>query len=186
MHPRIAELLGYIDTQREALRSAVESVPFERRREVPEEGGWSVTQVLEHLAIVERMITRVFNDRVADARAAGVGEETESTSVLDGFPMTAVLDRNRRVESSERSRPKFNMDPETAWQAVETARHSFRNAIESADGLALATITHPNPVFGPMSLYGWIAFAGAHEARHAAQIRDIGRRLAHQPAPAGG
>jgi hypothetical protein len=25
---------------------------------------------------------------------------------------------------------------------------------------------------GPLSLYGWIAFAGAHEARHAQQIRE--------------
>jgi hypothetical protein len=33
----------------------------------------------------------------------------------------------------------------------------------------------PHPVFGPMNLHGWIEFVAGHEARHAAQIREVAR-----------
>ena len=32
---------------------------------------------------------------------------------------------------------------------------------------------YPHPLFGPLSAYHWFAFIAAHEARHAAQIREI-------------
>ena len=51
-------------------------------------------------------------------------------------------------------------------------------AIARGDGLALSQVEHPHPIFGPLNLYQWVAFVGAHEARHAAQIREVGAQLA--------
>jgi hypothetical protein len=45
-------------------------------------------------------------------------------------------------------------------------------SIRKCDGLAVATITHPHPALGPLSLYAWTAFAGVHEARHLQEIRE--------------
>jgi hypothetical protein len=45
--------------------------------------------------------------------------------------------------------------------------------VRSADGLALSEIVQPHPVLGPINLYQWIAFVGAHEARHAAQVMEL-------------
>jgi hypothetical protein len=36
----------------------------------------------------------------------------------------------------------------------------------------------PHPALGDQNLYQWIAFVGAHESRHAAQIREIAAALA--------
>jgi hypothetical protein len=38
-------------------------------------------------------------------------------------------------------------------------------------------VSWPHPRFGPLTGYQWIAFSGAHEARHAAQIREIAEQL---------
>jgi hypothetical protein len=38
-------------------------------------------------------------------------------------------------------------------------------------------VSMPHSVFGPSSAYHWFAFVGAHEARHAAQIREIAGAL---------
>ncbi len=176
MHPRIQELLDYLDAQHIVLREAVDSVPVSRRNEPPGPEQWSTAGVLEHLAIVETNIGRLLKDRIANARASGIGQETETSSVLTTFsPQSVVLDRARRITASPGSHPKQNLPWEAALEAHDSARRELRNTLVSADGLSLTEVTHPHPVFGPLDLYHWIAFVGGHEARHAAQIRAVGQ-----------
>src|SRR6266850_733005 len=56
MHPRIEEVLNYLDTERSALREAVELVPAAARNQSPGADRWSVAQVLQHLAGVENRV----------------------------------------------------------------------------------------------------------------------------------
>ena len=49
----------------------------------------------------------------------------------------------------------------------------LRGAVDRADGLAIGEVTAPHPFLGSLNLYQWLIFLGAHEARHAAQIREI-------------
>jgi len=48
-----------------------------------------------------------------------------------------------------------------------------RQMLRAADGLALGQVTMPHPLLGEMTAYEWLATLGTHEARHAAQIREI-------------
>ncbi len=41
----------------------------------------------------------------------------------------------------------------------------------------------PHRIFGEMNFYQWIVFAGSHEARHAAQVAEIGATLAADNRP---
>ena len=176
MHPRIQELLDYLDAQHGALRDAVDSVPVARRNEPPGPEQWSAAGVLEHLAIVETSVGRLLKDRIANARASGVGQETTTSSVLATFtPQSVILDRARRITASPASHPKQNLSWEAALEAFDGARRDLRDTLISADGLALSEVTHPHPVFGPLDLYHWFAFVGGHEARHAEQIRAVGQ-----------
>ena len=178
MQPRIREVLTYLDAQFDALRTAFESVPREKRDDSPAPGAWSPAGIIEHLAIVETSIGRLISQRVAAGREAGVGPETEDASVVETFAYAnAVLDRTRKIVSGERSHPT-QLWSEAAWQAFDTAHADLRAAVVSADGLALGEIVHPHPVFGPLNLYHWIAFVGGHEARHAEQIREAGSQAA--------
>ena len=52
------------------------------------------------------------------------------------------------------------------------ARRELTAAIAAADGLALGRVSAPHPALGQFNGYDWIAFAGTHVARHAAQIRE--------------
>jgi hypothetical protein len=70
---------------------------------------------------------------------------------------------------------------DAAWEELERGGRAVREAAGAGDGLALGTVYHPHPQFGPLSLYQWIAFVGAHEGRHAAQIRETGEALAKRP-----
>jgi hypothetical protein len=178
MHPRIAELVQDLDTQHDVLRQAVESVPFERRHRPPAPDRWSVAGVLEHLSLLEARVTTLFRSRVAEARDAGLAEETETSSILATFDLNMVLDRSQRLVAPDIMSPKPDTDPEAAWQTLEVTWQDFRQAVIESDGLALGEVMHPHRVFGPLTMYQWIAFTAAHEARHAAQIREIGEQLA--------
>lgn len=172
MQPRIQELLTYLDAQYDALRAAFDSVPRERQEISPSPGAWSPAGIIEHLSIVETSIGRLISTRVAAAREAGIGAETEDSSVLETFVIAeAVGNRTRKIVSNERLHPT-HMAADAAWKALDAAHAALRETVVSADGIALGEIMHPHPVFGPLSLYHWVAFVGAHEARHAEQIRE--------------
>jgi hypothetical protein len=97
--------------------------------------------------------------------------------VVGTIDMDRVLNRTVRISASETSWPTGTMDAEAAWAALERARQTLCDAVRSADGLALGALVHPHPVLGPINMYQWIAFVGAHEARHAAQVIELGDLL---------
>ncbi len=154
------------------LEDAVRVVPAERRDERPAPDRWSVAEVLEHLSRVNRGITRLLETRIAAAREAGLGQDPDTTSILWTLDVASVLDRRERIEAPERVRPAEKLTAEAAWQALEHADAALVAGVLAADGLALGTLVHPHPSLGPLNLYQWLAFAAAHEFRHAAQIRQ--------------
>jgi hypothetical protein len=180
MHPRITELLAHLDRERQALREAVDTVPPEAREERRWPDRWSVAEILEHLGIVERQLTHLVKSAVGNARAKGLRREEETSPIMWTVPMQVFVDRTRHITASSTVLPTGTMDAETAWQRLEGTRASLRGALLDADGLALGDVVYPHPVVGNLNLYQWIGFIGAHEARHADQIRELARAGAHE------
>ena len=177
MHPRIRELLDYLDSQRLVLRAAIDAVPSELRERRPSLDAWSAAEVIEHVAIVERRLTQRLDALVAEARARGVGPETETGPVLDPAAHRMLLDRSYRLTASTAAHPSGTVDAEQAWAEFEAAHAALRASVLAGDGLALGTVTAAHPRLGDLNWYQWVAFVGGHEARHAAQIRDVANAL---------
>ena len=173
MHPRIQEILEYLDATRANLSNAVEDVPATRRNERPAAERWSVAEVLEHLNIIEGRISQMLAAKIAAAKAAGLGPEAETSSVLDSLNRTRIADRSQPVAAPEMLRPQAATDASAMWAALQQSRAGLREAVLAGDGLALSEITHHHPVLGLINLYQWLLFVGSHEARHTAQIREI-------------
>ena len=152
-------------------------MPRELRGVKPAPDKWSVVEVLEHLALVETSIARLIEKRGAEGRAAGVGPETDTRTVLWTLDSARVLDRREPISAHERVQPKGGLDADAAWAAVEKAQAAVRDAVTAVDGLALGEITYPHRSLGTLDLYQWIAFTATHEMRHTLQIREIGAAL---------
>jgi hypothetical protein len=170
MHPRLTELLDYVDKQTEVLRSAYESVPPEQRavRGVP--GRWSPAEVVQHLAMVEGRLAQRLGQLIEQARA--LPPETETTSALTRQSTAGVLDRTARFVTSETMEPR-DADPDRVWDELMAARRESVRVIQTGDGLALGAVSAPHPRLGAFTGYEWIAFIGSHMARHADQIREM-------------
>ena len=182
MHPRTEELLHHLDANRVVLREAVADVPPALRETRPAPDRWSVAEVLEHLARIEQQLTRLLSAKLSEAQSTGaLGTESETSSVVDPRVHRAVLDRERRVIAGDRVLPRGELDSGAALVALEAARAKLRDLLMSYDGVAIAAVSHPHPAFGPIDAYQWFAFVGSHEARHAAQIREVGATLRNRP-----
>jgi len=181
VHPRIAELLDHLDRHHIALRAAVDAVPSALRGQRPAPDRWSVSEVLEHLGLVERRFTQFFAARVAEARARGLGADPETTPVVPAFDVAAAVDRRRTITALESVVPRGDLDAERAWTALDDAHRGLRAEMVAADGCALGELTFSHPAFGALDFYQWLVFLGAHESRHADQIREIGRALSAPP-----
>jgi uncharacterized damage-inducible protein DinB len=177
MHPRLEEVLGYLDSERADLRDAVELVPAELRDQQPGPDRWSVAQVLQHLVMIEKRIAMGMTKWVGDARAGGLGPEAETSSVLSSLDLGLIADRSKRHSAPEQVRPTGDLDAASAWTALEKTRSALRAAVLPGDGLALSEVIHPHPVLGPINLYQWLLFVGSHETRHTGQVREIAGEL---------
>jgi DinB superfamily len=178
VHPRIQELLDYLELHSREVREAVASVPAKLREIKPGDGGWSVAEVVEHLSLIEQRVASLLTRQVAAARASGVGPDTETSSVVASFANpSGVTDRQRKIVSPEPVRPTGALDTESAQQALDQSRAAIASALRDANGVSLENLVQSHPVLGPLNMYHWIVAAALHEVRHAAQIREIGKSL---------
>jgi hypothetical protein len=184
MHPRIEEVISYMDRERATLRDAVERVPPELRDTQPGADRWSIAQVLQHLGIIERRVAIGMSKWIGEARQDAVGSETDTSSVMNSLPTDLIKDRTTRRNAPDEVRPTGDIDAKTAWATLESTRESLRSAFLGGDGLALSAVIQPHPILGPINLYQWMLFVGSHEERHTAQIIEIGEQLRAGPAAA--
>jgi hypothetical protein len=170
MHPRIAELLDYVDTQTASLRAAYDAIPVDKRATRTEPARWSPAEVIHHLAMVDRRLTLRLAVLIEQARA--LPAETETSSVLATGLAKRAVDRTNRFVTSEALEPR-DTDPSRVWDELMDVRGELVRVIQTGDGLALGNVSAPHPALGVLSGYDWIAFIGAHAGRHADQIREM-------------
>jgi AcrR family transcriptional regulator len=175
MHPRLAELVDYATAQRAALLVAVSTVPEPLWNERMHTGTWSIAEVLEHLQRVESGIARLLERTIERGRQAGIPEERETGSLLNCLDAYDLTRRDRRLVAPDPVAPRGGHTAAQGLAALTLSREALLAAIRSGDGLALGGLTFPHPLFGSLDMYQWILFVGQHEARHAAQIAELGR-----------
>ena len=176
MHPRVAELVDLLTRGRAALLAAVASVPADQLEQRPNSDGWSVAEVLDHLLMVESGSARLLAKRLMRAREAGLGPETETSSVLDRLPGYDPATSPPRV-APEMVRPREGATAEAALAGLHEARETLVGVLRDGDGLALEQVTALHPVLGDIDLYRWVLFIAKHEDRHERQIRAIAAAL---------
>ena len=177
MHPRTQEVLSYLDAGRAQLEQAVAAIPEEARSTNAAPGRWSVAQVLEHLSLVERRIGGLIVDQLDKARAMGIAADSETSLVVPTLDVRSLLDRSQKIAARENAMPVEGLPAAEGLKRVNEQRCRLRNAILTADGSALGSVTAEHPRLGRLNLHQWIVFLGAHEQRHVMQITESASHL---------
>jgi hypothetical protein len=137
-----------------------------------ESGQWSISEILEHLVIVEKGIVRMLDVYLKKA------EPLSAESLSGGTREVRLPDVVHRPEY-RKIKTRANLEPTGTVRAQESLSVLFDlqhriDALEIRyDAIDAGSVSVEHPIFGPLSLDQWIAFLGFHEERHANQIKMI-------------
>ncbi len=149
---------------RRELLSSIGHLSDEQLNQVIEKEHWTIMQVLDHLLLMEKSVTRIISDQLAN------GEDKTSSEK----PITLTTDRSRKISAPSFVIPSNEfIGLDEMKNKLTTSRQSLCNIIDSADTSLFNKRSYPHPVFGNLSLEQWISFVGLHEKRHLAQINEL-------------
>ena len=172
LHPRIAEIVEALEHAHRDLVDVVMTIPAARRDATAPPGEWSVAQHLEHLAIVEDGAGRLISKLIKQVDASGERETDDSSLLhsLDRFRISTVAEK---ISAPDFVQPTGAVSSRDALSRLTTSRARMIDAFRHASGLALASVSHPHPVVGPLNVYQWGLISAQHERRHLEQIRAL-------------
>ncbi|MCA1592958.1 MAG: DinB family protein [Acidobacteria bacterium] len=169
----IAEIYDSIDGTRTQIYRSVEGLSAEQERFRPAPGVWSIAEIVEHLSMIEKQLMHLFGMMTKKAEDAGASRDESRPFApvsLDEFAERASA---QKYTAPETARPTGNV---TIAESLERLRESraalqaLRPRLEKIDGVGLQ---YPHPYWGPLNLYQWLAFVGAHEERHLRQLEAV-------------
>jgi DinB superfamily len=170
----VPEIYEHIDRTRASLVAAVEGLSDEQQAFSPAPDRWSVAQLCEHLSIVEGNVATLLDKILSKGEESGDAAAAVPDIFTDPVSIEEFVERSRgvKLEAPERIRPTgiSLADSLARLRESRAALHSLRPRVERADGRALR---FPHPAWGPLDLYQWLLFVGAHEDRHLAQIEAL-------------
>ncbi len=167
--PKLQALRDAMDATRARTLAMVEGLSEEAFAAAPA-GGWSASQLLEHVLLSEIGTSKVIR-KVLKEKAGTMPPYPADDSVLSA---RAYDDGGPPREAPESVRPQgARAKAEILALAAETRRatHASLEMLAKVDPRAG---TFPHPLFGPVDLYEWPAVTIlAHEAHHQEQLRGI-------------
>lgn len=170
------EILGRLETERAGLLSRLERIPADAKNSRPSPDRWSIAEVLEHLVRLETGLTKLLTLRGQQPPPPDTPAPADSSRMSPALARL-VRDRSKHIEAPDRVLPAGALTADEALPHLENARSGMLAAFKSANLEALDQLTHPHPLFGPLTLRSWVALAADHEARHAEQISEIADQL---------
>lgn len=172
VHRRLTARLETLDATRAAERSAPDA--------------WSVTQIVEHLALIQEQMTKLFQKLLQKAEAGrhaaaaampGLDERAGASTApaFAPFSLDELIERgrDRKFDAPESVRPQGGLSLLDALARLRDARARFLELRPRLEQIDLASLHFPHPLFGPLNLYQWLAFIGTHEERHLRQIERL-------------
>jgi len=170
--PRIVALEAELTRVRLEFEKALDSIPEAKLHRAPE-GRWSPSQLVWHLAKVERgvarMIERLDGTLPATATVPPGPSMAKVVTLLDHVPFT---DRSRKLEAPEAIRPPAEIDLVAERARLADGRAQLFGAIRAA-GPRLSLMRHDHPFFGSFDGWQWVLMIARHEERHLLQLHEV-------------
>jgi len=164
------EVLQQIDQAHEGLFSVVAGLPKDRLDLKPASGGWSVMQVVEHVAIVEdRIVGRIQQLLESPAEPA----KTSDLKAADELLRTAVLDRSVLRQAPEFLHPT-GQPVSASLERLTGNRKKLDQMLQSVPP-DFRQRSLPHPFLGPLDSHQWLITMAGHCVRHTQQILQIQR-----------
>ena len=143
----------------------------EALRDAPER--WSVAEIVEHVALVEKQMGRLVGMLLAKAAADGAPPPDADAGPLVALDEVAERARREKYQAPEMAVPRGEASVSDSLAALRESRAALISLRPRVEAVGAATHAYSHPAFGPLNLYQWLAFVALHEERHRRQIETL-------------
>jgi hypothetical protein len=169
----VTEIFTEINGARACLCEGLAALSPRRAIFKPSADRWSVAEILEHLAKVDRVLVGRIGKMLTELEEAEPVAQAYVGFVP--FSLESLIERARdqKFKSPEPALPDSGQPIHESLAKLQGSRAdliSMQPRIEARD---LSQTTFPHFVFGQLNIYQWLGFIGLHENRHRKQIELI-------------
>ncbi len=129
---------------------------------------WSIAQVVEHLALIEDLVSNKVLANIGRSPAPSPGRDL---SRVDAMIVDKAEDRSTKFKAPDEAVPTGRWTPAEALQHFLAGRVETVTLLKSTPDLRGHAINHL--IFGPLDGYEWVLAVAAHSARHTQQILEV-------------
>jgi hypothetical protein len=162
------QALRYLSESRGGVVDAVKGLSEAQWKFKPAPDRWSVAEVVEHLALIEDIVTQNILGNIGKAPAPSADRDPKQ---VDAAILAKVVDRSTKFQAPPPAVPTGRWTPFVALEHFLDGRNQTVALLQSTADLRQHSIDHP--VFGPLDGYEWVLAVAAHSARHTKQILEV-------------
>ncbi len=168
----IVDIYSANEKIREGFLATVASVTDEEASALPDGEKWTVSQLVEHVAIVEQNITRLCARLVGAAENDGKladGNIGVSNETMEKWAASA----DAKLEAPDRVQPTGEVSIADSLERLSSnieALEALRPGFETYD---MTAHKFPHPYFGDLTATEWLVLIGGHERRHSIQLQKL-------------
>lgn len=174
LHPRIQEIITALDAAQECMRDTLANIPADIVTRKPADGGWSIAEVVDHLARIEDGLGRLIGGMLKQLEGT---VDPNTDPIAPTIAQFNVPEPIQKIVAPERVQPVGQSMEEALAQQV-ASRTRVIEALRAGSGRDLSAMTFPHPVFGPLTGYQWALLNAQHQLRHCVQIRAVAASFA--------
>lgn len=171
-YQNISEIYVANDKIRENLKATVGNLTDEQLNLLAEKGDWTIKNIVEHIAIVQKGMMRISAKLLTEAKAVGAAANGEA-KISENFLQKAVEARPAKFEAPDRVRPTGTQTIAESLSKLDETRKSLEDLRPLFESVECSDFKFQHPFFGDLTAHEWLALVGGHEFRHTSQIEKI-------------
>ncbi len=166
-NPQTTAALVALETETASLLNRIGNLPPEVPGLRSPEGGWTIAQIVQHVAVTEETI--ILNRYVAAMRRGETGEDRTQAPARPADPRI-MRNRSPKVQTF----PELEPDPAVTWEEARSHLETVGARLREAALACPPGTRHLHPRFGMLSLATLIQdVAAGHLNRHRQQVEEI-------------
>lgn len=163
------DAIKYLKKTRKELEKSVKGLSKEQMTYKPEDGGWSVAEIVEHIIIVEGALKGMLEGKI---KAGENLDQKAEVKMTDEQVVGLITDRSSSIQTQDQFQPtgKFSESKE-AIEAFDSQRENIVDWLKDSDA-DMRNYVNEFP-FGKIDAYQTVLFMAGHTERHTAQIEEV-------------
>jgi hypothetical protein len=162
------QTLRYLSETRNGVVDAVKGLSEAQWKFKPAPDRWSVAEVVEHLALIEDILSQKVLGNLEKAPAPSNDRDPKQ---VDAMLLAKIPDRSTKFQAPPAAVPTGRWTPTETLEHFLAGRAQTVTLFKSTADLRDHAINHP--VFGQLDGYEWVLAVAAHSARHTKQILEV-------------